>query len=182
MPPKYLYFKSLFTCVLQVMWNDDRMKKNLLLPLGVIAVAGLALLPSCSYTAPWRRIVTDLALLPPESIVAVTYARTRPGKRVQFFRSVTAILEDLPRHEGLLGYSFRFQVFGREAWTVTAWKDESSLRQFSRSALHAQAVADGEAVVEDFQFGRLNRPTASLPVRWSDAIDTLSPYSQKPSP
>jgi hypothetical protein len=81
-------------------------------------LALLSLFTSCSYTAPYRRMeVSKSGRIPAGQrvIVTLTEVRHQPGKRKAFFGDTIKVLDDLPSHEGLLGYSFRFQLLGDKA-------------------------------------------------------------------
>ncbi|MCC5841493.1 MAG: antibiotic biosynthesis monooxygenase [Opitutales bacterium] len=150
------------------------------------ALAALtALLTGCAYTAPYRS--TALArgeALDPEEIVIVALSATehRPGKRRDFFTDTRRVLADLPDQDGLLGYSFRFEIFGNEAWTMTAWRDEAALQAFVRSPAHAEAVRASGQTAQNIRFVTLHRPLSSLPVRWSEALPLLQAASPRSSP
>ena len=55
---------------------------------------------------------------------------------VAFFRAVSAIRKQLKSTEGLIGYTLRAKPLARDYWTLSMWKDETSLRGFMRTAPH----------------------------------------------
>ena len=90
----------------------------------------ISFLSACTYTAPFRRVETTS----PENntaIVTLTAVECKPGQRAPFFADTKRVLTDLPLQAGLLGYSFRFQLFGRKAWTMTVWKNAAARDQFA---------------------------------------------------
>lgn len=122
----------------------------------------IGLITSCAYTAPFRKTAAEdggrMALL------MLTAVEQRPGRRTAFFRDTMNVLDNLPEQEGLLGYSFRFQVIGRKAWTMTSWKDETAQDRFVSSPVHRVAVANSRTTVIEMKFYTLPVPANSLPM------------------
>ena len=140
-------------------------------PFSVFAALS-AWVSGCAYTAPFRK--TALAQeggLPADRVVMVALSSTehRPGMRREFFRDTRNVLADLPAQPGLIGYSFRFEIFGRTAWTMTAWKDEASLNAFVRSPAHREAVRRSGDTAQNLRFATIKVPVGSLPLNWRDA-------------
>lgn len=128
-------------------------------------------LSCCSCTAPFRR----LEALPPEATVIVTLSAVeyRKGQRKPFFADTRRVLADLPNQAGLVGYTFRFQLLGNKAWTMTAWKDEASRDQFGRSPVHLAAVRHSRKTAQNMRFISVTVPAGSLPMSWDEAIRLL---------
>jgi heme-degrading monooxygenase HmoA len=141
----------------------------------------LATLSGCTYTAPYRAMPTASV---PEAgataLVTLTAAEIRPGKRRAFFRQTRKVLEDLPQHEGLLGYSFRFQIFGRKAWTITSWRDATARNQFLSSKSHREAAREGAQLASKMSFRTLEVPRESLPLGWGEALKELDSALRHP--
>ncbi len=83
------------------------------------------------------------------------------------------MLADLPNQPGLVGYSFRFQLLGNKAWTMTAWKDAASRDQFSQSPVHLAAVRNSRTTAQNIRFISVTVPASSLPISWDEAIRLL---------
>jgi heme-degrading monooxygenase HmoA len=94
--------------------------------------------------------------------------------RREFFQDTRRVLAGLPEQPGLVGYSFRFEIFGRTAWTMTAWKDEASLNAFVRSPAHREAVRRSGETAQNLRFVTLERAIGSLPLNWRDARRLLA--------
>ncbi len=127
----------------------------------------LTLLTSCSYTAPFRRVETPVK--GSTVLVTLTAVEHKPGQRGAFFTDTKNVLADLPNHAGLIGYSFRFQILGKKAWTMTAWKDEESRDRFVASPIHRKAVRNSRFTSQNMRFITVSLPEASLPMKWSEA-------------
>jgi heme-degrading monooxygenase HmoA len=145
-------------------------KRTLILTLAA-GMSLLSLFSSCSYTAPFRRVeaVGDDA----EVLVTLSQVESKPGQRGAFFEDTKRVLAILPRQSGLVGYSFRFQLIGRRAWTMTAWKDEASQREFVRSPEHRDAVKNSGTTSQNMRFTSITMPASKLPLKWSDALKLL---------
>lgn len=96
-----------------------------------------------------------------------------PGRRGDFFRDTVAVLDVLPYQEGLLGYAFRFELFGNKAWTVTAWQDQASQDAFVRTPAHRAAVQRSSETAQNIRFVTVERPLSSLPLKWKEIFDLI---------
>jgi heme-degrading monooxygenase HmoA len=143
----------------------------------IILVSLLGILVSCSYTAPYRpaALATD-GSLPPDHPVIVTISGVehRPGQRKAFFRDTRAVLAELPDQPGLLGHSFKFEILGNKAWTMTAWRDEASQDAFVRSPAHRKAVRNSGKTSQNVRFITVTRPLSSLPLGWKEALALIN--------
>ena len=129
-------------------------------------------LSHCSYTAPFRRVESisqDASV-----ILTLSAVEHQKGQRKPFFTDTKRVLADLPNHAGLLGYSYRFQLFGNKAWTMTAWKDEASRDQFSQSPVHLSAVRNSPTTAQNMRFMSVTVSASSLPMSWDEAIRLLN--------
>ncbi len=144
--------------------------------IGLLSLSAAWLFTGCSYTAPWRKTALghELAASNEKAIVVVTYAKRHKSQRGPFFDNVKQVLADLPNQEGLLGHTFRFQLLGDEAWTITAWRDAAAVRKFSRSSLHAAAVKDSATLAADMKFYTTEREARNLPMPWKEAVTEVS--------
>jgi hypothetical protein len=146
--------------------------------IGILCIMGLlSFLSSCSYSAPFRRVesVSQNANVI-VTLIAVEYQK---GQRKPFFADTKRVLADLPNQAGLVGYSFRFQLLGNKAWTMTAWKDEASRDQFSKSPIHLAAVRNSRKTAQNMRFITVTVPASSLPMSWDKALallETATPY------
>jgi hypothetical protein len=150
--------------------------------LGVIAATGFFLTDKLVYSAPYRSTApaTVAGTLPGQTIlVTLSSTEHRPGQRGAFFRDTRNVLGELPQQEGLLGYSFRFQLLGNKAWTMTAWLDEESRDKFARSPAHLEAIRRSEVTSQNTSFVTVSRTPEALPMSWSEALKILSNNSNK---
>ena len=128
-------------------------------------------LSTCCYTAPFRRILAS----PKNADVIVTLSAVehQKGQRKPFFTDTKQVLADLPNQAGLVGYSFRFQLLGNKAWTMTAWKDAASRDQFNQSPIHRSVVRNSRTTAQNMRFISVTVPASSLPISWDEAIRLL---------
>ena len=147
------------------------MKKKVLFFSIAIAMGLFVFLSSCTYTAPFR----EVEAVSPEAQVIVTLSAVehQKGQRKRFLADTRRVLADLPNQAGLVGYSFRFQLLGNKAWTMTAWKDEASRDQFAKSPVHLAAVRRSRLTAKNMRFISASVPAGSLPMSWDEAIRLL---------
>jgi heme-degrading monooxygenase HmoA len=148
------------------------MRKRLFM-VSTLSMTLLTLLSGCRYTAPWKPIPG--AQTGPDGMALVTFSQVdhRPGQRKAFFTDTKCVLAGMAEQEGLLGYSFRFQIIGKRAWTMTAWRDEAAQEEFVRSPAHREAVKNSRVTSMNVKFVSIKVPAASLPYRWDEAIQLL---------
>jgi quinol monooxygenase YgiN len=133
------------------------------------------LLSGCTtYTSSFRR--PSPPTLPPDAevVVALTQVDHRPGMRSAFFADTRRVLSHMEEHDGLIGYAFRFELFGRRAWTVSVWRDETALLRFIRSPAHRAAVRNSDATTEDMRFVRQAMRCDTAPPAWDEVTTLLS--------
>jgi hypothetical protein len=141
--------------------------------IGLLFLMGLAsFLSNCSYTAPFRRV--ESISQDARVILTLSAVEHQKGQRKSFFDDTKRVLANLPNHAGLVGYSYRFQLFGNKAWTMTAWKDEASRDQFSQSPVHLSAVRNTPTTAQNMRFMSVTVPASSLPMSWDEAIRLLN--------
>ncbi len=160
------------------LFSKDRpaLRQSARISLRLLLLSGLTLFTACSYTAPYRRIATAQSLgIRPEQKVIVTLSEVehRPGQRKPFFTDTKRVLADLPNHEGLLGYSFRFQLFGAKAWTMTAWRDKASRDDFVLSPIHYAAMKNSRVTSHKMKFVTIETSVKDLPLDWKEALQRL---------
>lgn len=150
--------------------------------LSAVFIALTTWLSGCALSVPFKR--TKLASeggLPTDTSVLVVVSSTehRPGMRGEFFKDTKAVLATMENQPGLLGYAVRFEIFGKRAWTMTAWKDEASLTTFVRSPAHREAVRRSGETAQNIRFASVEMPFGALPMSWKEArrrLDAATPY------
>jgi hypothetical protein len=152
--------------------------KAMWMPLLILFALALLIfaLPGCAYTSPWNRTELGEKLLGSKQLVLVslTLAQRKAGQHGPFFDQVRSVLADLPTRDGLLGYAFRFELFGDKAWTVTAWRDEAARDQFVYQGAHRAAMRKTDEVLESCRFGSLDLMPSDLPPDWSKVTEILA--------
>jgi heme-degrading monooxygenase HmoA len=88
-----------------------------------------------------------------------------------FMRQSSKIMRQLEGVPGLVGWSLGADLPRLEFHTLSAWEDAESLRAFTTSAAHGQALAKFEGDMRaDSVFVQFSLLGKELPLRWADAI------------
>ena len=88
-----------------------------------------------------------------------------------FMRQSSKIMKQLEEVPGLVGWSLGADLAKLEFHTLSAWEDAESLRAFTTSAAHGQALAKFERDMRaDSVFVMFSVLGKELPLRWADAI------------
>ena len=151
-----------------------------LITIAVVTVIILGL-TGCAYTSTWRttELGRSLATSAEPALVTLSFTERKAGQRGPFFHQVQSVLADLPSHEGLLGYAFRFELLGTKAWTVTAWRDSNARDQFVYASAHSTAMSHAGEVLERSAFRSLRVPPRELPLPWTQVLAHLA---EQPKP
>jgi heme-degrading monooxygenase HmoA len=112
------------------------------------------------------------------SLTHITLSEDREARRT-FWREVRALADSMEENPGFRGISLRRQLFGKEAWTLTVWENEESLREFVRSPAHRQAMNEGAAAAANMRFARFTMPRKELPLPWDEALALLEAHLRK---
>ncbi|MGY1795203.1 hypothetical protein ACI796_14600 [Geodermatophilus sp. SYSU D00525] len=133
-------------------------------------------------TVPWRRRLSPV----PDDEYLVLASRLPLRSLVQVPRFVgltVAVVRQLERTEGLVGYSLRAQPLARTFWTLSAWTDDAALGRFARQMPHAAVMATLRPHMRPTRFESWTCRGDELPVAWDDAIERLlRPASSAPPP
>lgn len=145
-----------------------------------------AMLTGCTISTPYQGSIAKAPLEggEPPALVAITHARlgTDLAANIDFWNQIGRVVEAAERQPGYLGHSLRRKIFGGEAWTITVWSDEASLKAFVRSEAHQRAIREGMAAITDVRFARVTLDRAELPLPWDRAEQLLAANSPAPRP
>lgn len=137
------------------------------------SAAGMLGLSACSVALPFRQVNApeqgSTAVL---SVTHVTLKREQAARDVFFaaVKRVDAVMEQQP---GLIGHGKRLELFGDEAWTISAWRSDEDVSAFVRSPIHRQAMQDAAGTYIDARVARIMMPAEDVPVSWQQALATL---------
>jgi heme-degrading monooxygenase HmoA len=92
---------------------------------------------------------------------------------VRFFRFVRAIRRQLSNSDGLIGYSLWAKPIAKRYWTLSVWRDETSLAAFMRASPHREIMARLRPDMEATTFVRWTVKGSDTPVAWEDAVRRL---------
>jgi hypothetical protein len=152
------------------------MKRRMKWVLAAAAAALAALLTGCTLpiALPYRRVAPVTPLQPGEQVVvALTSTEFHRDQRRAFFHQTRAVLADLPAHDGLIGYSVRFQWWGTQAWTLTVWRDAAARDQFASAQVHQRAMQAGQTLLKSVKSRSVPWPASEAPPSWKQAIQIL---------
>jgi|ERR1700730_10943615 len=90
-----------------------------------------------------------------------------------FLSETRAIQEQLESSEGLIGYSLRTQLIGKDAWTVSVWRDEEALVSFVRKSPHIDTMRNLKPRMGRTKFVRWKITGSEVPPKWDDALRRL---------
>ena len=140
-------------------------------------VFGVALVAGCAISGPFEGPGYDGETVTTDAsgpyLAVATYAKMASGQRKAFGAHVDAVEAQLKSFDGLVGYSLRGEIPGKEVWTVTVWEDEAALLEFVTSGAHQVAMADATTVVAEFDSAHFEVSADRLPPAWSDILDAL---------
>jgi heme-degrading monooxygenase HmoA len=75
--------------------------------------------------------------------------------------------------DGLVGYSLFARPFQRRFWTLSIWRDRSSLMEFIRRDPHLEAMRRMPSRMESFEAVRWTAPRSDAPP-WEEAFRRLA--------
>jgi hypothetical protein len=120
-------------------------------------------------TTPWKKYtVPD----PNHTYVAfLTYLPLKRYRMAPRFLFYTAkILVQLSQSNGLVGYSLRADLFKNSFWTLSAWKDESALRDFAFKGFHKSVIKLLRNDMGQTRFMKWAVGGNEIPLSWEDAV------------
>jgi quinol monooxygenase YgiN len=94
---------------------------------------------------------------------------------VRFFRAVAAIRKQLANSDGMVGYTLRARPLARDYWTLSVWNDEPALRQFMRTAPHAQLMSSLRPIMGPTKFVQWEISGTEERPDWTTALARLTP-------
>jgi len=120
-------------------------------------------------TQPWK----SFKPAEPEQryVCLLSYLPLAKGRHVpRLLLYAMRIMAQLRRSRGLLGYSLRAQLMANEFWTLSAWEDEASLRDFVRAQPHGRAMTAMVPYMGKTRFTRWTITGSEVPPSWEDAL------------
>jgi hypothetical protein len=138
-------------------------------------------LSACAMSLPFEGPgYTDGAMTTDDSgpfLVAATYARPKPEQSDAFGDHVDAIQEWLDARDaesGLVGYSLRGEILGRDNWTMSVWTSEEAMMDFVLSDVHLAAMSEADLIIEDASFTHWEEEDpAAIPPEWEVVLEKL---------
>jgi len=141
---------------------------------GRLAALTSAFLTGCTISTPQRVRPLAKGDNPDAQVfVSVTGARVQSGERAEFDRLTRRLHTTLEGQPGLLSHSIRREVFGLQAWTLTAWSSEAARDSFFRSPMHLEAMTTSAKLLAEVRVRRLTLRRNELPLSWNRALELL---------
>jgi len=143
--------------------------------LALMALAVLPLLGACAISTPFPRLKevsgewTD-----DQVVVVVTHIVVDSNQRIEFDQQTRRVIDSLPSHGGMLGYSARRQIFGDEAWTLSVWASDSDRAKFVSSVVHREAIVKSLPAVRSVELKRVTVTRKDLPTDWDQVLRLLA--------
>ena len=132
---------------------------------------------------PWKR-TAEVVGEGPVVIVATRLELARLRHIPRFLRWSMVVRRQLLRSDGALGVGLYALPWKRTYYTVSAWRDEPSIRRFMQASPHLEIMARFEEVSGgNGHFRRWTVAPSSLPPKWSETIARLNtqPAASTPS-
>ena len=103
-----------------------------------------------------------------EVVVGITHVLLGDDeeKNELFWEKADSVIASLSNQQGYLGHRIRKKLFSNEAWTMTVWKNSSSLNEFVRGDIHSGAISDGLPAVKQARFVRFTARRFDIPLSW----------------
>lgn len=131
---------------------------------------------------PWKR-TAKVTGEGPVVIVATRLRLARLRDIPRFLRWSTVVRRQVLRSDGALGVGLYAVPWKRTYYTVSAWRDEPSIRRFMQSSPHLEVMAHFAAITGgDGIFQRWTADAGSLPPKWSEAIARLDSQTAASTP
>ena len=141
----------------------------------LMALAVVPLLGACAISTPFPRLKDAPGAGANDKVVVVlTHIVVNSNQRSEFDRQTRRVIDSLPSHSGMLGYSARRQIFGNEAWTMSVWASDADRAGFVRSAVHQEAIAKSAPAIVNIQLKRLSLTRKDVPAGWPRALELLA--------
>lgn len=107
-----------------------------------------------------------------ELVVAVTNARLHYWRRGPFDRYTQEVYAKMDTHEGYLGGAIKREIFGREVWTFTVWRDKAALKKFVHSAGHLNAMYMAMEAIEVMRSVDFLHPSGNA-LTWNVVLERI---------
>ena len=124
----------------------------------------------CAIGTPFPRWQATTAERDQQVVLVITRIVVNPSKRREFDRQTSLVINSMPSHKGLLGYSARRELFGDQGWTISVWADDAARQNFVRSAVHRRAIQQSESAIVTVELKRLTLSRSALPNNWASAL------------
>lgn len=157
-----------------VVYTASSFPKRLLTRLA-LACSLVPFLGACAISTPFPKLAEPDPVRAQEKVVLVlTRIVVDTRQRSEFDRQTRRVIDSMPSHPGLIGYSARRQLFGSEGWTMSVWASDADRANFVRSVVHKEAIAKSQSAIQTVELKRLNVARKDLPDSWPRALEILA--------
>lgn len=149
-------------------------------PSRILALTAGLLLGGCHIATPYEAFSDSPLADDATVVVSITHAMLGDdaGMRKRFWAHVEQVEDALADQPGLIGFSKRAALGGDDAWTMTVWRDEASLRAFVRSDTHQAAIRNAMPGLHGARFARFEIDQQQVPLSWDVALDFLETHAR----
>jgi quinol monooxygenase YgiN len=136
----------------------------------------VSFLTGCAISTPYPKLELPAAAKEngDKVVLVITHIVVDSTQREEFDRQTSKVANSMSRHEGLLGYSIRRQLFGDQAWTVSIWASTEAMQKFVASPVHVEAMIKSRPAIKATNFKRLQLKPSELPRSWDDVLAKLA--------
>lgn len=132
-------------------------------------------------TLPW--IPMEDAAPDAEAVVMASRFEVRSLRHVPgFFLASLALLRQARTSPGTHGFTLKAELTKRTFWTLSAWRDDASLRAYAAAEPHRSTMRRKRGVMRDSTFVYWKVTGAELPIAWDDARRRLAEKAREPVP
>jgi hypothetical protein len=118
---------------------------------------------------PWIKFVVPDASR--EYFALLSYLPLNKYRAIPAFLKFTfQIQKQLSLTPGIIGYSLRAKPLSRNFWTLSAWVNEQSLRDFVVKLPHGNAMKAMTTHMGPTSFTKWKVSGSALPLRWEEAM------------
>jgi hypothetical protein len=123
---------------------------------------------------PWNTFEAPLAGIKYVAMVS----RLPLQRHFALFKSIrlaTEIRGQLSDSPGLIGYSLEAAILSKTLWTLSAWRDQASLRNFVKALPHSRVMSDMVSDMGEAKFSYWIVEANEIPLHWANAKARLRP-------
>jgi quinol monooxygenase YgiN len=140
---------------------------------GKLLVLLFPVLSGCAISTPYPQIEKGNGMADEKVVLVLSRIVVDTSRRDEFDRQTRLVIDSMPQHRGLIGYSARRELLGNTAWTMSVWESDQARADFVNSAVHERAIAKSRPAMKTVEFKRLTVERKDVPASWKEALAML---------